>query len=373
MQPTGGYYIGLMSGTSLDGIDAVLVNLNLQPIQLLASSTHPIPQALRKTLLRLTLPGDNEIELLGIADVQFSRLQADIVNALLQQSGIAPSQVHAIGSHGQTVRHRPEGATPFSLQIGDPNTLAERTGISVVADFRRRDLAAGGQGAPLVPAFHAELFSHDKLDRVVVNIGGMANITLLPKGRRMPVIGYDTGPGNILIDSWISRNHQQDYDPLGAWARSGHIDPQLLSKLLQLDYFEQAPPKSTGREQFNLNWLDQQLASVDHSISATDIQTTLTELTACSIANEILKHNLARAEIYICGGGAHNAYLLERLSYHLQPLMLTTTDALGLPADWVEACAFAWLAKRCLEKRPGSLATVTGAHAERILGGIYHA
>ncbi|MFT5720808.1 MAG: anhydro-N-acetylmuramic acid kinase [Motiliproteus sp.] len=371
MMPVTGYYIGLMSGTSLDGIDAVIVDLDRQPINLIASISRPIPAELKQSLLALTQPGDNEIERLGIADVQFSRLQAEIIDTLLLQAELHPTQIQAIGSHGQTIRHRPNGATPFSLQIGDPNTLAELTGISVAADFRRRDLAAGGQGAPLVPAFHAECFASISVDRVIVNVGGMANITQLHKDQQQPVIGYDTGPGNILIDSWIECHLQREYDHSGLWARSGTIDTQLLALLLRLDYFAQAPPKTTGREQFNLGWIDQQLATLGRPVAAADVQATLTELTARSIADAILKQQLLSAEVYLCGGGAHNDYLLERLEILLSAFSIRTTQSLGIPADWVEACAFAWLAKRCIAQLPGNMPSVTGARGERILGGIY--
>ncbi len=360
-----------MSGTSLDGLDAVIVDFSQQPIKLLASATRPIPSTLKQTLFALTQPGENEIEQLGRADIQFSHLQAQLVNDLLRQAKLTPRQITAIGSHGQTIRHRPSGESPFSLQIGDPNTLSELTGITVAADFRRRDLAAGGQGAPLVPAFHAELFSAESTDRVILNIGGMANITLLLASSGSPITGYDTGPGNILIDSWIHRHQQQGFDPDGSWGRSGHIDAPLLARLLQHDFFAQLPPKSTGREQFHLGWIDQQLTALGRPVADADVQATLTELTARSIADAILKHNLYDAEVYVCGGGAHNSYLLERLRRHLGTLSVTTTAALGLPADWVEACAFAWLAKRCLAQLPGNLPSVTGARGERILGGIY--
>ncbi|MEH6471602.1 MAG: anhydro-N-acetylmuramic acid kinase [Halopseudomonas sp.] len=373
MTPTTGYYIGLMSGTSLDGIDAVIVNFKPQQIELLASCSQPIPTELKQTLLSLTQPGDNEIEQLGRADIQFSQLQAQIVNDLLQQSGLQPDQILAIGSHGQTIRHRPNGNTPFSLQIGDPNTLAELTGITVTADFRRRDLAAGGQGAPLVPAFHAQLFGSDRVDRVIVNIGGMANITLLPKDKSIQTIGYDTGPGNILIDSWIRRHQQLAYDSCGDWARQGQINKPLLEQLLQLEYFDQTPPKSTGREQFNLNWIEQQLTTQANPVGGVDVQATLTELTARSIADAIRQHDLDNPELYICGGGAHNDFLLERLQAQLGGTTIAKTDTLGLPADWVEACAFAWLAQRCLEGLPGNLPAVTGASGNRILGAIYQA
>ncbi|MFT6916908.1 MAG: anhydro-N-acetylmuramic acid kinase [Motiliproteus sp.] len=371
MRPTTGYYLGLMSGTSLDGIDAVIVDLDTQPIKLIACVSRPIPAELKQSLLALTQPGDNEIERLGVADVQFSQLQAEIVNDLLQHAQLKSSQISAIGSHGQTIRHRPGGTTPFSLQIGDPNTLAELTGICVAADFRRRDLAAGGQGAPLVPAFHAECFARISAERVIVNIGGMANITQLRKDPDQPIIGYDTGPGNILIDSWIERHLQREYDHSGTWARSGTIDTPLLARLLRLDYFSQAPPKTTGREQFNLEWIDQQLAALGRPVAAADVQATLTELTARSIADAILKQQLLSAEVYLCGGGAHNDYLLERLRILLSAFSIETTQALGIPADWVEACAFAWLAKRCVAQLPGNMPSVTGARGERILGGIY--
>ena len=368
-----GYYIGLMSGTSLDGVDAVVVDLSSKPLKLIASSTQPLPATLRHALLTLTQPGNNEIDQLGVADIEFSRYQADMVNQLLLNNGIKSEQIQAIGSHGQTIRHRPEGDTPFTLQIGDPNTLAELTGITVAADFRRRDIAVGGQGAPLVPAFHAQLFRSNKVDRIILNLGGIANVTLLPKDPTVKVIGYDTGPANVLIDSWIARHQSQPYDRNGDWAASGKIDTKLLQQLLTLDYFDQATPKSTGRELFNLDWVDQQLALFGQALSPVDVQATLTELTVQTVASAIKKHRCDHAEIYLCGGGAHNRQLLERLSTELSPFEVSTTEALGLAPDWVEACAFGWLAQRCIERLSGNLPEVTGAHSERILGGLYPA
>ena len=368
-----GYFIGLMSGTSLDGIDAVVVDFNQHPMQLVASLSGGIPEPLKQELLLLTQPGENEIERLGRADVAFSQLQADIVQQLLQHANISTSQISAIGSHGQTIRHRPNGNQPFTLQLGDPNTLAELTGIDVIADFRRRDMAAGGQGAPLVPAFHNQLFRSPQRDRVIVNIGGMANLTLLAKDPTQPVIGYDTGPGNVLLDAWIQQHQGKAYDADGQWGQNGRLDPQLLEQLLALQFFQQAPPKSTGREQFNIEWLELQLQTIAKRPAAVDIQATLTELTARTIAEAIQRHGLNNAEVFLCGGGAHNGLLRQRLAHHLNGYSLATTEALQLPPDWVEACAFAWLAKQHLEHRSGNLPAVTGARGPRILGAHYPA
>ncbi|WP_421869019.1 anhydro-N-acetylmuramic acid kinase [Motiliproteus sp.] len=381
MSDCSGYFIGLMSGTSLDGIDAVIVRLDSETsaaeqstrLALIASTSRPLPTELRQQILQLTQPGNNEIELLGQVDVAFSCLQAEIVNQLLQQSGIKPEQIRAIGSHGQTLRHRPEQSIPFTLQVGDPNTLAELTGICVVADFRRRDLAAGGQGAPLVPAFHAELFHHPEQERAVINIGGMANVTLLPADASSSVIGYDTGPGNVLLDSWIQRHQQQPFDLNGDWAGSGRCDQELLQQLLSLDYFHQPTPKSTGREQFNIDWLDQQLRQQPQPLPPEDVQATLLEFTARTIADALQQHQSGPSQLFVCGGGAHNQLLMERLQNLLPTMTLASTETLGLDPDWVEACAFAWLAQRCLAQLPGNLPAVTGASGERILGGIYPA
>lgn len=370
-------YIGLMSGTSLDSIDAVAVDIRPNSCTLLAADSYPLPSLTRSQILVLTQPGDNEIEQLGRLDLELGELFSESVNNLISAHGINRQQICAIGSHGQTLRHRPmEQAhqNGFTLQAGDPNTIAERTGITTVADFRRRDMAAGGQGAPLVPAFHQALFRTAACDRLLINIGGMSNITVLPANPEQIVMGYDTGPGNVLMDSWIRKIKGQPYDRNGEWARSGQVNQPLLDQLLSLAYFEQAPPKSTGREQFNLEWLETQLSFCPDAISPEDVQATLLEYTARTLSDAIRKHaNWQHYELYICGGGAHNQALKSRLSELLTPAAVSTTDALGVDPDWVEAIAFAWLAYRTLEGLSGNLSAVTGAKGERILGGIYPA
>ncbi|GAA0795441.1 anhydro-N-acetylmuramic acid kinase [Marinobacterium sediminicola] len=364
------YYIGLMSGTSLDSVDAVLVSF-VPEFQLHASLSYPLPATLRQQILTLNHCGPNEIDQLGSLDVALGRLFADAANALLTHSNFLAKQVCAIGSHGQTIRHRPE--RHFSLQIGDPSCIAEQTGITTVADFRRRDLAAGGQGAPLVPAFHQALFGKPGQDRVVVNLGGMANITLLPGHEDLPVLGYDTGPGNVLMDSWIRQQRGLDYDRDGNWASSGQVQPELLKRMLEHPYFQRKPPKSTGREQFDLPWLQQMLDTLDEAPSPENIQATLLELTAVSLAQAIDQHGLNHPRLFLCGGGSHNRALQNRLQHHLPDTEITSTEALGLAPDWVEAAAFAWFAMRTLNRQTSSLAAVTGAQGNRILGAIYPA
>jgi anhydro-N-acetylmuramic acid kinase len=377
------YFIGLMSGTSLDAIDAVLVNFSSGTATITETLSHPIPESLRSDLLALCQPDDNEIERLGHADTQLGILFAEAVNQLLKKTNIAATEVHAIGSHGQTIRHCPEGnglegtnlegKSPFTLQIGDANQIAEHTGITTVADFRRRDMAAGGQGAPLVPAFHAASFQSSDYARVILNIGGIANITILPSDPDSVISGFDTGPGNGLMDAWIQKNKQQHFDQDGQWASSGKVDEKLLTQLLSNDYFTKAPPKSTGRELFNLSWLEQQLSNVNEKLSEEDVQATLCEFTVVSIANAIKKHSSEADEVIGCGGGTRNSFLMKRLSEHLKPIEVKTTDELGLPAEWVEATAFAWLAKETLANRPGNVPGVTGARHPVVLGGIYPA
>ncbi|MBV0934194.1 anhydro-N-acetylmuramic acid kinase [Marinobacterium weihaiense] len=362
-------YIGLMSGTSLDGIDAVAVSFE-PTFCLHASHTHPLPADLRQLILQLNHSGSDEIDRLGQLDIALGRVFAEAVQGLLDNSGLLPEQIRAIGSHGQTIRHRPE--LGFSLQIGDPATLAEYTGITTVADFRRRDLAAGGQGAPLVPAFHQALFRQEGQDRVLANLGGMANITLLPGDRERPVLGYDTGPGNVLMDAWIRRHRGLAYDADGQWAASGRVHAGLLEQLLRHPYFARTPPKSTGREQFDLPWLDDQLQQLAEPVASVDVQTTLLELTALSLTRAIQHHALSRPELLLCGGGSHNRQLQQRLQLHLPQARLTTSAAGGLEPDWVEAAAFAWFAMRTLSRQPSSLAAVTGARGDRILGAIHY-
>lgn len=375
------YYIGLMSGTSLDGIDAALVDFKNDTPLLVSAINFPLPTSLRESIRTLCTPGDNEIEQLGRVDIQLATTFAAAVKQLLKESNIGAEQVRAIGSHGQTIRHRPDlkNGQHFTLQIGDPNTLAELTGITTVADFRRRDMAAGGQGAPLAPAFHAAMFSSDSETRAILNIGGMANVTLLPKqlpnqlpmNKNDSIIGFDTGPGNVLMDAWIQRHQQCAYDDSGQWAASGTVNPELLDALLQDDFFPRKPPKSTGREHFNLAWIEQQLRQFGKAIDPVDVQATLSELTASSVQKAVVQ--LAAESIVVCGGGARNTDLMQRLREQFSSSTVVTSDDLGLSADWVEAVAFAWLARERLALRPGNLPSVTGARRSVVLGGIYPA
>lgn len=355
-----------MSGTSLDGIDAVLASFEEGPCQLLHSHFQPFDDALRAELLALNLAGSNELERAALAANSLSRNYAAAIQGLLKSSGVRAEQIKAIGCHGQTVRHRPD--LGFTLQLANPALLAELTGITVVADFRSRDIAAGGQGAPLVPAFHASLFSHPERHRVIVNIGGISNLTSLPpKGR---VLGFDCGPGNLLLDAWASLHLGQPYDKDGAWARSGRILPELLRRLLAEPFFAERPPKSTGRDLFNLPWLQRHLLP-DHA--PVDVQSTLLQLTVEGIAAAIIDYCGKAGEIYLCGGGAHNGELIHRLKLRLPDRAIALTDAIGIETDWVEAFAFAWLARQALHGQPGNLPEVTGARGPRILGGIYPA
>jgi anhydro-N-acetylmuramic acid kinase len=367
------YFIGLMSGTSIDAIDAVLVDFGDGTPKLIETLNFPIPDSLRTELQTLCQPGENEIERLGHADTQLGALFAEAVKQLLTNSNLPANEILAIGSHGQTIRHHPEGNYPFTVQIGDANQIAERTGITTVADFRRRDMAAGGQGAPLVPAFHSAIFHSSDHTRVILNIGGISNITVLPKANDIAISGFDTGPGNGLMDAWIQKHQQQNFDQNGQWAASGKINEKLLTQLLSNNYFAKAPPKSTGRELFNFNWLEQQLSLVAENISEVDVQSTLAEFTAASIANAIEKYGFETSKVIVCGGGVRNSFLMKRLSEHLKPIVVKTTDELSLPAEWVEAVAFAWLAKETIANRPGNVPGVTGASHPVVLGGIYPA
>ncbi len=371
MANTGELYIGLMSGTSLDGIDAALLDLSAQP-KLIAAKTYPLPEQLRSDLLALCLPGNDEIERMGIADRRLGLEFAFAVTQLLQETAVPANAIRAIGSHGQTIRHRAslavnQGSYPFTLQIGDPTSIAEITGITTVADFRRRDIAAGGQGAPLVPAFHRAVFG-DNQARAIVNIGGIANITGINADN---VIGFDTGPGNTLLDQWIHRHKGVHYDRDGAWSASGTVLPTLLDAFLRDPYFSLPSPKSTGREYFHSDWLERHLAG--KTLQPQDVQATLIELTACSIATGITTLPFAVNSVYVCGGGAYNHHLMTRLEALLHPRQLGSTTQLGIAPEWVEAAAFAWLAQQTLHGKPGNLPSVTGAEGQRILGAIYPA
>ncbi|MDD5242149.1 MAG: anhydro-N-acetylmuramic acid kinase [Sulfuricella sp.] len=358
------YYVGLMSGTSLDGIDAVLATFENTTCKLLHSQFLPFNEALRTELLALNNAGANELERAALAANELSRSYAGAIQALLKQSGVQAAQVKAIGCHGQTVRHRPD--LGFTLQLANPALLAELTGITVVADFRSRDIAAGGQGAPLVPAFHAALFRHPERHRAIVNIGGISNLTSLPSCGK--VLGFDCGPGNLLMDAWAMRHLGQPYDRDGAWAESGDVIPELLKKLLAEPFFSATPPKSTGRDLFNLPWLERFLSP---DLIPADVQTTLLELTVDGIVTALEAHCKKAGEIFLCGGGAHNGALVRRLKRRLPDRAIALTDDLGINADWVEAFAFAWLAKQTLDGKPGNLPEVTGAKSARILGAIY--
>lgn len=364
-------FIGLMSGTSADGIDAVVAAFTTPPrVQLLAYHHDPYPAALHDRIVALMTPGTDEIDRMGTLEVELSERFAQAALAACDQAGLAPSAVAAIGSHGQTVRHRPRTLSSFTLQIGDPSRIAERTGITTIADFRRRDIAAGGQGAPLVPAFHRWLFAHPGKTRAVVNIGGIANVTVLPADIDAPVRGFDTGPGNALLDTWIHERRGLSHDAEGAWAASGTVNERLLAILRADAYFQAPPPKSTGREYFSGEWLHQGLARYGQALAAADVQATLTRLTAVTITEAL--HTARPDELFICGGGSRNPTLIGEISRAFAgPVM--TTEMLGLAPLLVEPTAFAWLAAATLARQPGNLPSATGARHAVILGGVYWA
>ena len=364
-------YIGIMSGTSLDGVDVVLVDFSPSYPNLIHSLCLPYPAELKAELAILAQPGANEIERLGLAEADLADCYAHAVQLLLQQSGIDRSRIRAIGCHGQTIRHRPNARQPFSYQIGDQHRLAMLTQIPVIADFRRKDIAYGGQGAPLVPAFHQAIFGAKTQGRCILNIGGIANITLLLP--HQPVQGFDTGPGNCLLDNWIELQQGKAYDANGAYAASGRLDAALLGVLLSDPYFSQIGPKSTGREYFQLTWLQQQLkqlqAVTGYMPAPADVQRTLSRFTAGTIALAVSRFVVS--EIYVCGGGAHNAMLLQDLAELLPQCQISTTASLGVHPDWVEAMAFAWLAYAYVEQIPGNVPAVTGASQALVLGVHY--
>lgn len=367
----GDYFIGLISGTSNDGVDAALVEFTPAP-HLHTSHFLPYPERLRAKLLEFAAgqyQGD-AIDQLGQLDNELGGLFAQAALEVLKQSRLSRQDIRAIGSHGQTVRHRPAGPYPFTLQIADPNIIAARTGITTVADFRRRDMALGGQGAPLVPAFHRAVFADSGETRAVVNIGGIANLTLLP-AQDGAVSGFDTGPGNLLMDSWSREHLHAPHDENGAFAASGNVDESLLSTLLADEYFQRPAPKSTGREYFSRAWLAQKLAG--GNFPAEDVMATLCELTARPITDAVNRQTPRVARVLLCGGGVHNAHLVKRLTALLRHSTLVNTCDLGISPDWVEAAAFAWLARETLAGRPGNLPNVTGARELAVLGAIYPA
>lgn len=362
-----GLFLGLMSGTSLDGVDAVLARFE-PSLEIRFARTYELPDNLVKNLLRLSQT-DAEIHLdaVGRLDSELGQCFASIVLQCLRDAGMDANAISAIGSHGQTLRHAPTGEHPFTMQLGDANIIAERCGIDTVADFRRRDVAAGGQGAPLVPAFHAAVFSHVGEERAVLNIGGIANLTLLHRDGR--VRGFDTGPGNGMMDAWCRKQLDKNFDANGEFAASGSVHRELLQACLNDAWFDKAPPKSTGRDQFNLDWLQTKMQEL--AVSPADVQATLTALTAHTIAHELKAAMPDCQRLLVCGGGSHNTVLMQHLRNLLATTQIQTTAEHGLHPDYVEAAAFAWLAREALAKRPGNVSTVTGAKGPRVLGVVY--
>ena len=367
-------YIGLMSGTSLDGVDGVLVDFSNERVKVLGYASQPFPDTLKAEFLALNACTDNELHRSALAGNALARQYAQVVSQLLAQCGVCASDIQAVGAHGQTVRHRPRefDGTGYTLQINQPALLAELCGIDTVADFRSRDVAAGGQGAPLVPPFHAAFFSDGLAPAAVLNIGGISNITLLNPSADPQVLGFDCGPGNALMDAWCAAHKGTPFDDNGQWAAGGSVVTELLQQLLEEPFFATAPPKSTGRDLFNSSWLDAHLLRMPR-LQAQDVQATLTELTAQVCAQSLLNHAPACETLIVCGGGALNGYLMQRLAVALAPRVVTSSLAFGLPPLQVEATAFAWLARQTMQRKSGSLKSVTGARGARILGAIYPA
>lgn len=364
-----GRYIGVMSGTSLDGVDVVLAVIDENSVTQLASLSWPIPIAVKEAVLAICQGQPLTLSQLGQLDNRLGNLFADAVLALMSQEKLAAQDIVAIGCHGQTVWHEPTGDTPHTMQIGDNNIIAARTGVSVVGDFRRRDMALGGQGAPLVPAFHQALLAHVSERRMILNIGGIANLSLLIPGQ--PVRGFDTGPGNMLIDAWIWRNLGKPYDKDAEWANEGKVILPLLQDMLNDPYFAAPAPKSTGREYFNYGWLAQFLARYP-GLRAQDVQATLTELTAVTISEQVLLSGGCE-RLLVCGGGSRNPLVMARLAGLLAGTEVATTDEYGISGDDMEALAFAWLAWRTVAGLPGNLPSVTGASQATVLGAIFPA
>ena len=369
-----GLYVGLISGTSADGIDAALVHFDpAGRCELRLGRTYPWEPQLRGRLVELGQGGAMQsIEELGTLDVRIAEAFASATSRLLEEAAVAASNVRAVGSHGQTVRHRPEGANldgrhPFTMQLGDGNVIAERCGIATVADFRRRDIAAGGQGAPLLPALHASMLGSADEDRAVLNLGGIANLTLLPATGT--VRGFDTGPANALMDAWCERNLGLAYDTDGAFAAQGAVDASLLDRLLDETWFALPAPKSTGREHFHLGWLQPRLRGDE---KPADVQATLLELTAVTVVDALQAHQPHTRRLLVCGGGVHNPALLRRIA-ELAAIPVESTAAHGVDPDFIEAMGFAWLARQTLAGRPGNLPGVTGASGPRVLGVVYPA
>lgn len=365
-------YLGIMSGTSLDGVDLALVDFK-NGAKLVASGFVPMPKDLRADLSALLKSGETSLQKLGEIDHRLGVLYADCVNDFLEKNQLKPSQIEAIGCHGQTVWHAPQGNFPFTMQIGDMNIVAARTGITTIADFRRKDMAFGGQGAPLVPAFHKAIFARSNQFTVVLNIGGISNISVL--NPNVETIGYDVSVGNALMDVWIEKHFGKRYDKNAEWANTGEVMPELLAEMLSEPFFQLPPPKSTGRELFNLEWLEKQFANLDEkstAYKAEDVQRTLAEFTAQSVACELLQwNNEPNKVLLVCGGGARNPLLMERFRALLPNWQVGTTNDYGVDIDYVEAMAFAWLAFQRMENLPSNMPSVTGASQAVSLGVIF--
>ena len=375
------YFIGLMSGTSLDGADGVLVDFSRSTMRVVAAATEPFDDSFRAELLALNTPTHNELHRAAQAGNQLAAVYARVVYQLLELSadqGISAAQIEAIGAHGQTVRHLPQrtsikaSGAGYTIQLNNPSLLAELTGLAVVADFRSRDVAADGQGAPLVPAFHQSVFGRTDRAVTVLNLGGIANLSVLPAVGKGDILGFDCGPGNALMDAWCQQHTSQPFDAGGAWAASGKLLPALLTSLQEEPYFSTPPPKSTGRDLFSLTWLAAKLAPFSAE-RPQDIQNTLTELTASACISCVRSYGKDSTELVVCGGGAFNTHLMERLQAGLPSMQVGPSDAHGLPPLQVEAAAFAWLARQAVSRQPGNLASVTGASGPRVLGAIYPA
>ena len=365
----GKLYLGLMSGTSQDGVDAVLVKLDSDIHEIQRTSTTPYPDPLRRRIEALLAIPSVSLEELGGLDVVIAEFFADCVLRLLKDSGLDPDRVAAIGHSGHTVFHRPSGPEPFSMQLGDPSTVAARTGITTVGHLRQMDVALGGQGAPLAPAFHHWAFAEPGERRVVVNVGGIANVSILEPGRAL--LGFDTGPGNALLDRWTQRCTGKPYDHDGEWSRTGDVNGRLLDDLLADPYFRRSPPKSTGLEHFNLDWLQAVLARSGQPPRDADVQATLTELTAATIATGIGAAGCRPRRVILCGGGARNGALRQRLAARLEGVPVESSALHGIEPEWVEAVLFAWLARARLRGEPGNAPSITGARRPATLGGVY--
>lgn len=365
------HYIGLMSGTSLDGIDCVLTTISHNSLVLNDTYFHEFEPTLRQQITSLFTPSTNAIATMGHLDVELGRRFAHSVNALLKKNTLRAADITAIGSHGQTIRHHPHGSHPFSFQIGDPNIIAQQTGIATVTDFRRKDIALGGQGAPLAPAFHEFLFQKRQHGMWIVNIGGISNLTYLPPNRNDPVIGFDCGPGNALLDAHFQLHHPDTYyDHDGHWAKSGTPDTLLLNRMLLDPFFQQAPPKSTGKERFNLDWVNRHLNALREPPQPHDLQRTLLELTCSSVLQAIKQADRPATTLCVCGGGAKNTFLMSRLKDSVNLTVNTSADY-DMPPEWLEASAFAWLASRHIDQSPIPLQHITGATQDAILGALW--